>query len=302
MSVEDFAAGWIGGLTVLAVCHPLDTIKVQLQSSLATNVVYRNGLDCALRIYSQEGLYGFYKGIAAPMAGIGVSYAALFGVYGGLKRYIAVDSNTELKGHLQNACESSALENALCATCGGVAQSVTMTPFEVIRIRLQTQTLFAHRKYDGVLHCAKQVYADGGIPKLFLGLRATILRDVPSAVIYFGSYGVLRRMLPQTQDSWNIPSTLFAGGIAGVAQWLVAFPLDTVKTHIQTAKKDMYHGWHHAVAELFRNGGLPAFYTGLGPALIRAFVANACCFCGIEVFLECLRLSKQTKKISAKRM
>ena len=44
-------------------------------------------------------------------------------------------------------------------------------------------------------------------------------------------------------------------------------------------------GWA-LCGELYRREGARAFFKGLGPALVRAFPANAACFLGVEVSMK----------------
>lgn len=291
--LTDFAAGWVGGVSILVAGHPFETVKVRLQGATFNyhKVTYRNSVDCALQILKNDGIRGFYRGIAAPMLSIGVANAALFGVYGALLNHFAAShrpypyDDETLSDNMQNAAHLSLFENMVCAAAGGCAHAFVMTPFEMVRIRLQTADLFPWRKYFGAIDCARTIYREGGVRKMYRGLHATILRDVPGTIMYLGSYGILRQMLPQEKGRMNICGALFAGGCAGVAQWLVVFPLDTIKTRRQIAKCGQYVDLLHVARDLWKTEGLPAFYYGIAPALCRAFIANAACFVGVETVL-----------------
>ena len=73
------------------------------------------------------------------------------------------------------------------------------------------------------------------------------------------------------------PALLLAGGIAGVAGWITTFPLDLVKTRIQTAsasqsKRGFFQGGGVTVSMIVRswkNEGPRVFCRGLAPTLIR---------------------------------
>jgi len=76
---------------------------------------------------------------------------------------------------------------------------------------------------------------------------------------------------------------LFAGGIGGVANWCVSIPPDVVKSRYQTAPEGMYKGLGDVASTLMKEEGPGAFFKGIGPAMIRAFPANAACFLGMEL-------------------
>jgi solute carrier family 25 carnitine/acylcarnitine transporter 20/29 len=212
----DFMAGWAGGVSVLVLLHPFDTVKVRQQATGPQ--MYRNSADCVAQIYRTDGMAGFYKGMGAPLMGVGISSSILFGVYGFLSHRFAQWNDSKevgLSGHLQNCAELQLWQNVMCATASGAASSSAMTPFEVVKIRLQTETYFVHRRYYGALDCARKLYEQGGLVKLYMGWCATMIRDVPAAVTYFGIYGNLRAVMPQDSAPTTIASVLFAGGGGG---------------------------------------------------------------------------------------
>ncbi len=278
-------------------------MKVRLQSNPHVSPIHRNSVDCALNMYREGGLRSFYRGVAAPMAGVGIAQGAMFTVQLELRTAITNyrgTKKTDLSGQLQNASNLSLVDNLFCATCGAVANAVCMTPFDVIKIRLQTESMHPHRKYFGAIHCARSLYREGGVKKLFLGLHAAILRDIPGMVVWFGAYGNLRRMLPQSQQEHhqlsssfyaNFFPVAFAGGCAGVAQVLVVHPLDTIKTRLQSAKSGTYIDALHVARDLYATQGGGAFYFGVGPALYKAFFASAACWIGVETTMKALKLS-----------
>ncbi len=70
-----------------------------------------------------------------------------------------------------------------------------------------------------------------------------------------------------------------AGGSAGFFYWLFFYPLDVIKSAMQTdaqAKKDRrYCGVRDAAKQLYAEGGVARFYKGITPCLLRAIPANA---------------------------
>ena len=68
-ALADIVRGTVGGISLTIVGHPFDTIKVRLQTQPAGNTLYSSALDCVRKTYQWEGLRGFYKGVASPLAG-----------------------------------------------------------------------------------------------------------------------------------------------------------------------------------------------------------------------------------------
>uniref|UniRef100_H2ZQA9 Mitochondrial carrier protein n=1 Tax=Ciona savignyi TaxID=51511 RepID=H2ZQA9_CIOSA len=74
---DAFIAGWVGGAASVLVSHPLDTVKVRLQ----TNTAYKGAMDCAIKTFTKEGVRGFYKGMSFPLASAAAYNALVFGIY-----------------------------------------------------------------------------------------------------------------------------------------------------------------------------------------------------------------------------
>jgi len=64
---------------------------------------------------------------------------------------------------------------------------------------------------------------------------------------------------------------------------LIAIPPDVIKSRWQTAEEGRYRSIFHVLSSTIKHEGYRALYKGVGPALLRAFPANAACFFGMEV-------------------
>jgi hypothetical protein len=82
-------------------------------------------------------------------------------------------------------------------------------------------------------------------------------------------------------DGPGLP-TLIAGGLAGCASWLVIYPVDVVKSHVQTGSTGSSTNGLTVARELYRQYGIRAFTRGLGVTMLRAFPVNATVFYALE--------------------
>ena len=120
--------------------------------------------------------------------------------------------------------------------------SIIYVPSEVLKTRLQLQGrynnpfFYSGYNYKSTWNAAKTISRVEGLPALYSGYKATIVRDLPFSAIQFALYEQFRRFAVQMKNTQDIglPSEILtavsAGGIAGV----VTCPLDVVKTRIQT--------------------------------------------------------------------
>ncbi|KAH9381915.1 hypothetical protein HPB48_017295 [Haemaphysalis longicornis] len=116
--------------------------------------------------------------------------------------------------------------------------------------------------------------------------------DVPASGVYFASYEWLQRVLTpegKSRSDLSVKVTLFAGGMAGIFNWMVAIPPDVLKSRLQTAPEGKYpNGIRDVFRELIKHEGVRALYKGAAPVMLRAFPANAACFMGYEVAMKFL--------------
>ena len=68
------------------------------------------------------------------------------------------------------------------------------------------------------------------------------LTDVPASAAYFGGYEILQRLMVSDggdRNQLSVSKTLFAGGMAGIFNWMVALPPDVLKSRLQTGMRSM---------------------------------------------------------------
>jgi len=81
---------------------------------------------------------------------------------------------------------------------------------------------------------------------------------------------------------------MIAGGTAGVAMWSLVIPPDVIKSRLQSAPEGTYKGMLDCTRKTIAQDGVRALWKGLGPAMARAFPANAATFLGVELARKAL--------------
>lgn len=165
-------------------------------------------------------------------------------------------------------------------------------PFERVKVLLQIQgqknlAPGEKPKYSGGTDVVRQLYREGGVRSVFRGSFMTLARDGPGSAAYFATYEYTKRALsPKGPDGkptgeLSLLAVMTAGGAAGVAMWIPVFPVDTIKSRLQSAEGRPTIGG--VVGGLYKSGGMKAFFPGMGPAMARAVPANAATFLGVEL-------------------
>ncbi|KAL9531149.1 Mitochondrial carnitine carrier [Sphaerulina musiva] len=283
-SLRDLIAGGVGGVCAVVVGHPFDLVKVRLQT--AEKGVYTGAMDVVRKTIAREGpVRGLYAGVSAPLVGVTPMFAVNFWAYGVGKQLVDRFSTVE---------NGQYSVGQVCAA--GFFSAIPMTaitaPFERVKIILQIQGQKELKpgekpRYSGGGDVVRQLYKEGGIKSVYRGSVMTLARDGPGSAAYFATYEILKRKLtPKDPDTgkpgqMSLTAIMAAGGAAGVAMWATVFPVDTVKSRLQSA--DKAQSISACVKELYGRGGFKAFFPGVGPAMARAVPANAATFLGVEL-------------------
>jgi solute carrier family 25 carnitine/acylcarnitine transporter 20/29 len=240
-------------------------------------------MDCIMRTFRTEGLRGFYKGVSSPLTGVPWMYTLSFGSWGVAQKLVEEAPGVPL----------SIPRIGIAGLLSGFATTVVTTPVELLKVRLQTQYATGTIKYRGLLDCALKTYAEEGLRKgLYRGFGATLLRDGPGSLFYYGAYTLVRRaFVPAggTEADVGTLATLFSGGMGGVIAWLTCIQFDAVKNRIQHDTAGKYKGIADCISKTLAEGGVRSFYLGLGPVIVRAFFADACCFYAFELAMKQLK-------------
>eukprot|EP01134_Creolimax_fragrantissima_P006862 CFRG6862T1 len=283
--LRQFIAGGVGGVCLVFTGHPLDTVKVKIQTMPVVKgeaPLYKGTMDCITKTVKADGIKGLYKGMAAPIVGVTPMYALCFFGYGmGQKAFTTEET-------YKNLNQENLLRIAAAGATSGLFTTPILAPGERLKCVMQVSP---KGMYKGPIDCAKQLYAKGGMKSMMRGFTATAARDSIASAFYFSSYEVLKQKLtPEGETGPGVGGTLLAGGSAGMFNWAVALPIDTLKSKLQVAPDGKYqHGIRSVFADVMRNEGPLALYRGFAPVMLRAFPANAACFLGYEtalVFLD----------------
>lgn len=189
---HDFIAGGIAGSASVVVGHPMDTLKVRMQtakgnpsiSSLAVGAKY-------------GGPATLFRGMAAPLSSACVVNALIFSSYGWSTRLY--DQNSEV-GYNQN------LKAFTCGSFGGLVQALIICPMEHVKCRLQISAGGTAATSHPLRTTLQAILASGGggssakVSALYRGWWITCWREVPAFGAYFTLYDIFKDRI---QDGLN---------------------------------------------------------------------------------------------------
>jgi solute carrier family 25 (mitochondrial carnitine/acylcarnitine transporter), member 20/29 len=253
-----------------------DIVKVRLQ----TTQQYTGALDCASKIWRNEGPLAFYKGTLTPLLGIGACVSVQFGAFHYARRQLEARNLS----HNPHAPATLSLgQFYLAGAFAGITNTVLSSPIEHIRIRLQTQPHGADRLYAGPLDCIRKISAQSGIARgIYRGTAVTTLREAQAYGMWFLTFEALmnadatrNKIDRKSIATWKIA---LYGGLAGEALWIGSYPFDVVKSKMQTdgfGSGQKYPTMRSVFADIWAKEGMRGFWKGIGPTLARAMPVSA---------------------------
>ena len=157
-------AGMVAGALGVGLAYPLDTIKVKAQTYGDTSEL--SSVELARVVFREEGLDGFYSGVAPTMAGQALIKGVLFFVYDLVKAQL-----------MRGSAESLGLASlTLAAAVSGFVAAFVCTPVERLKVVMQ-----ASRSTDfaSPMQCLRRIVHEDGVSGLFFrGIGATLAREV----------------------------------------------------------------------------------------------------------------------------
>ncbi|KAK4047083.1 carnitine transporter [Microbotryomycetes sp. JL201] len=279
--VKSFLSGGFGGVCAVLVGQPFDLTKTRLQTAAPGQ--YKGTLDVVKQTFARDGIRGFYRGMGPPLAGVTPMFAVSFWGYDMGKKIVYGLTPQRTDKTLSNA------ELAFAGFFSAVPTTLVAAPVERVKVLLQMQGQGGKQLYNGPLDAVSKLYKEGGLRSIYRGTGATLARDGPGSAAYFLAYEAIKKSLtPQGQDpsQLSLSAVVVAGGFAGVTMWTFAIPPDVIKSRLQGAPNGTYKGFLDCAAQTVRNDGVKALFKGFGPAMLRAFPANAATFLGVELSIK----------------
>lgn len=281
---SDVFAGALARAASQSTIHPLDTLKVRLQTAGRPKIVHMPpppGLSKigqlvpppvagpAPRFDSRAALAGvasLYRGVVGAASGAGIAIGAYFAFYGAACN--ALSRHTDMP------------PPTVAFVSGGIAavgSSFVKVPLAVCIRSVQAGV------YPDFFSAARSIVAKAGPRGLFTGYAPTVLEDVPDMAIKFAAYESMRQLHRQVHH--GRPATLqedFAmGATAGALAAAATTPLDVIKTNMMcnaAARPSM----HSAAQAVMQQGGARSFFRGVGTRALSNGINSAVFFCFFE--------------------
>ncbi|KZF20030.1 mitochondrial carrier [Xylona heveae TC161] len=252
---------WFGGSAsccAAAVTHPLDLVKVRLQT--APKDAPKRMLGMFIHVIKENGVPGLYKGLSASLLRQITYSTTRFGVYEKLKDGFTTPEHAPSMATLVGmACTSGFL--------GGLAGN----PADVLNVRMQHDAALPpaeRRNYRNAIDGLIRMSREEGLASLFRGVGANSARAVLMTASQLASYdGFKRSLLANTPLEDNLTTHFTASFLAGFVATTICSPVDVIKTRVMSAKETK--GLGHLLADIYRHEGITWMFRGWVPSFMR---------------------------------
>eukprot|EP01084_Bolivina_argentea_P038830 71786_1 len=267
-TVKTVVLATTGGLTDVLVGHPLDSIKVRLQTQATKNILRQ-----------------LYRGILPPLISSPTAWIINFGLY--QKALGIFKSDT-----LFNVFFSGGI--------AGIAWSIIICPFECVKCNAQRYRVTSITSFNNIRLSL-------GYNGFYRGFTSCLMRDIPVSSVYFFILEGCRRYIPNYNDSQFLYPFL-TGSLCGAGAWIVGLPGDCIKSKIQTNFADqstilkfdklgvnnnnnISTSFRINFLNIIKSDGFFGLYRGILPVISRSVLTTGCCIVAVEyvnktLFLE----------------
>ncbi|XP_044538593.1 solute carrier family 25 member 43 [Gracilinanus agilis] len=182
-------AGSLAGMVATIVTYPTDVIKTRLIVQNLLKPSYTGIVHAFYSIYHQEGFLALYRGVSLTIIGALPFSAGSFLVY--------VNLNRIWKGPRDRFSPLQNFANSCLAA--GVTQTISY-PFDTVKRKMQAQShCFSpygrvDPNFSGAVDCFRQIVKTQGVPALWNGLTASLLKIVPYFGVMFSTFEFCKRI------------------------------------------------------------------------------------------------------------
>lgn len=277
---DEAVAGCTAGVLGTLLGYPLDSLKTRMQSGAGLSM-----LPLTKSIYKTEGVKGFYRGVASPLAALTVLNTLNFSTYAFMRKKLGVTDILPGSGF--------DFRVPLAAACVGPLSSLISTPFELVKTQMvQAHANAKQQNPSSSIGFALALVRQHGVGALFVAHGVNTAREMVFLSTYFSVYEHSKAWLASLFPGHF--AILLAGGLSGSTGWFVSFPLDCIKSNLQG--RPFTTDWRAAqlssvevARRLIAAKGIAGLYAGVVPSVTRAFLVSSSRFAAYEGTLWLLR-------------
>ncbi|KAL0984967.1 hypothetical protein UPYG_G00151240 [Umbra pygmaea] len=179
-----------------------------------------------------------------------------------------------ITGRIKEVYSHVKIESLVAGLSGGVVSTLVLHPLDLVKIRFAVNDgLDLRPKYDGIIHCMRNVWQQEGVRGLYQGVTPNIWGAGASWGLYFLFYNAIKAYKKEgRQLELSATEHLISAAQAGVLTLTLTNPIWVTKTrlvlqyHTDPSQKE-YKGMIDALVKIYRYEGIRGLYKGFVPGL-----------------------------------
>ena len=311
--VVDIVSGGLAGGISNAILFPIDTIKTMRQSDnqlktfqKAIDKISRKGIQMNFLDRSKFIFRDLYSGFWPAVLGSIPSSSLYFGSYETSKKviykYLNVNSTI--------SSSQRALVHMSAAAVGNIVSSFIFVPKEAIKSQMQaikTGSILWHGTSSSpsslkTVDVVNSIFKSKGFKGFYPSYRATLLRNIPSAIVRFTVYEELRLIIKSTPwistTSWSTSlGYILAGASASMLSSALTTPFDVIKTRLSTGAISPGTPVLQALKNIAKKEGFFGLYAGVQERILWSSLFGGM---GFSAFEKCKELLSNNNSVKAK--
>ncbi|KAJ1943236.1 Mitochondrial dicarboxylate transporter [Linderina macrospora] len=248
-------------MTASCFTHPLDLIKVHLQTSTSR----KSALHALRTVLTDRGLLGLYNGLSAALLRQGTYTMTRFAVYDLAKEQLSSNGKKSL----------GPWQVVVATVLSGVAGGIVGNPGEIVNVRMQNDQALPtklQRNYKSAVHGLVDMVKTEGIGALMIGVGPSLVRATLATGSQFVSYDIVKAKMMAEGCEDSVGVHFAASFLAGIVATTVCSPADVVKSRMMALVRTegaKIPGLWQTCRSIYANEGARAFFKGWVPSYVR---------------------------------
>lgn len=274
-----FAAGVSAVLTVFVV-HPIDTVKTRLQivskiivtpaisapiiSDLTNSALKQTSISQTIQsIKLENGLKGFYRGIAPAIMRESTYTSLRIGLYGPIKQLFNIKS------------DSNFFFKFMAGSASGLIGSIAGNPFDVLKTKMIANATNSSHNSTQIVSGKSliiDIYQTNGLKGFYKGLSANLMRACVLNGTKMACYDQIKESIIKSNIVKNDLVIQFVSAfLSGFFMSITVTPFDMIRTKLMSQPIDqkIYNGFFDCVKKVVKQNGPMSLYTGFIPIWMR---------------------------------
>lgn len=278
--------GAISGIASTFLNVPFQVIRTSMMVNETTqSQKHISMFQMIEKIYRQEGIFGFYRGLLPSLIRLPLGNSFYFSTLEKTKKILKKKFNL-----------NDIVTNCIASACGITVQCIVTNPIYVTSTRFEA---VGSKKYNNLFNAFKTIHKEEGLIGFTKGLKALLVKEVPSHSIFYVIYQLNNQWLNKVNVFPMKINYSISAMISSTIVTILDNPLDLIRTRTQYQfisqnNEHKYPNIRRALAHIYKNEGISGLQNGVMPRIVRKIFATTILWTVYEM-LKKNQKSKTTK-------